>query len=191
MLYDIVLQNRSYRRFLESYEISDDILKSLIELARITPSGGNRQALKFHVANSKEACEAIFPTLAWAAYLGHKGTPKPGERPSAYITILHDTALGSCNAADVGIVAQTMLLGACEKGLGGCMLGSVKRDELRRALGLDDKFEIPLVIALGKPSETVVIDTAEDGDIKYFRDSDSVHHVPKRPLSELYIKSSF
>ncbi len=191
MLYDIVLQNRSYRRFFESHEISSDILMSLIELARITPSGGNRQVLKFHVANSKEECEAIFPCLAWAAYLGPEGTPKSGERPSAYITILHDTTLGNCNAMDVGIVAQTILLGACEKDLGGCMIGSVMREELTRVLGLDDKYEIPLVIALGKPSETVVIDTAKDGDIKYFRDSESVHHVPKRPISELCVGSSY
>ncbi len=187
MLSKLVLKNRSYRRFKESCEIPRTTLEELIALARITPSAANRQTLRFHISNTADECGLVFPHLAWAGYLGPEGTPKEGERPSAYITIAHDTTAGAYNAIDTGIVAQTILLGACERNLGGCMFGSVKRDELRSALGLDAKYEIALVIALGETCETVVIDTAENGNIKYFRDEKSVHHVPKRAISELII----
>ncbi len=186
MLYDLVLKNRSYRRFDESFEIPEEVLRELCSYARITPSGANRQFFKFRLTPSGEECEKVFSTLAWAGYL-KDGTPTAGERPSGYITIVNDNALGTGNVMDVGIMAQTMLLRAAEMGLGGCMIGSIKRKELGKILALPDTCEIMLVIALGKPVETVIIEDSVDGEIKYWRDEERVHHVPKRPLSELII----
>lgn len=186
MLYDLVLKNRSYRRFDESCEISEEALRELCALARITPSAANRQFFKFRLTPSGEECEKVFSTLNWAGYL-ENGAPPLGERPTAYITIVNDDALGKGNVMDVGIIAQTMLLGAVERGLGGCMLASIRRDELKEILGLEENFDISLVVALGKPIETVVIEEVKDGNIKYWRDEERVHHVPKRPLSELVI----
>ena len=186
MLYDLVEKNRSYRRFDESFEITEETLRELCSYARITPSGANRQFFKFRLTPSGEECKSVYPTLAWAGYL-KDGAPPEGERPTAYITIVNDDSLGKGNVMDVGIMAQTILLAAAEKGLGGCMLGSIKRGELKEILSLSEDHEIMLVIALGKPIEKVVIDEAVDGDIKYWRDEERVHHVPKRPLSELII----
>ena len=186
MLYDLVLKNRSYRRFDENFKIGEDVLRELCEYARITPSGANRQFFKFRLTPSGDECEKVFPTLAWAGYI-KDGTPQVGERPGAYITIVNDNSLGTGNVIDVGIMAQTILLRATELGLGGCMIASVKRDELRDVLSLPETCEISLVIALGKPTEEVVLETAKDGDIKYWRDENRVHHVPKRPISELIL----
>jgi len=186
MLYDLVLNNRSYRRFDESFEITEDTLRELCSYARITPSGANRQFFKFKLTPTGDECSRVFPTLAWAGYL-ENGTPISGERPTAYITIVNDDTLGTGNVMDVGIMAQTILLRAAEMGLGGCMIGSIKRKELKEILSLPDSYDIKLVIALGKPVEKVVIEEAIDGDIKYWRDEERVHHVPKRPLSELII----
>ena len=83
---------------------------------------------------------------------------------------------------------ESILLGATERGLGGCMIATVKRQELSRALDIDSGYEILLVIALGKPGETVVIEeVGPDGDTKYWRDSQDVHHVPKRALDDIII----
>ncbi len=186
MLYDLVLKNRSYRRFDESFELSEEMLRELCSYARITPSAANRQFFKFRLTPSGEECGKVFSTLAWAGHL-KDGTPVTGERPSGYITIVNDDMLGKGNVMDVGIMAQTILLRAAEMGLGGCMIGSIKRKELSGILGLPETCEIMLVIALGKPVETVVIEESVDGEIKYWRDEERVHHVPKRPLSELII----
>jgi len=56
---------------------------------------------------------------------------------------------------------------------------------LKREFSLSESLEVLLVIALGKPVEMVVIDKMRDGDIKYWRDHESVHHVPKRDIDEL------
>ncbi len=185
---DLVLRNRSYRRFDESHRIPREALVELVDLARHTASAANRQPLKYLLSNDPETNEKIFPCLAWAAYLTDWPGPAPGERPTAYIVLLVDTRITKDWWCDDGIAAQTILLGAVERGLGGCMIGAVQRERLRSALGIPEHLLIRLVIALGKPAETVVIeDLPPDGDIRYWRDADGVHHVPKRKLEDLIL----
>jgi len=68
------------------------------------------------------------------------------------------------------------------------MIASIKRQELAEALNIPPRHEILLVLALGKPQETVMLETVgPDGDIKYWRDSEGRHHVPKRTLDEIIV----
>jgi nitroreductase len=187
-LRDLIFKNRSYRRFNESYYIGYETLESLIELARLSASGANRQPLKYVIYNTPDDCKRIFPSLIWAGYLKDWPGPDNGERPSAYIIILGDKSITEQFGVDHGIAAQSIMLGATESGLGGCMIASIKREALRRELGIPDNFDILLVLALGKTTETVIIDEIKGGDVKYWRDSNKNHHVPKRTLSELIIK---
>ncbi len=188
MLRDLVLKNRSYRRFDESVAISREALSGLVDLARLSASASNRQPLKYILSAEKERNQAIFDCLAWAGFLSDWPGPEAGERPTGYIVILGDTEIRQSFGCDHGIAAQTIMLGAVEKGLGGCMIGSVKEASLREALSIPGRYEILLVLALGKPAEKVVIEEMGAGDeFKYWRDERSVHHVPKRPLSEIIV----
>ena len=188
MIEDLILANRSYRRFKEAEPVDDRTLRWLIDLARHSASGGNVQPLKYIVSNTPETNALVFPNTAWAGYLSDWPGPAEGERPSAYIIIVGDTQISTGFGCDQGIAAQSILLGAAEKGLGGCMIGSITRDALRAALSIPERYEILLVIALGKPAEKVVLeDVGPDGSIKYYRDSDDAHHVPKRKLDEIIL----
>lgn len=188
MIRDLILKNRSYRRFHQEVAIERETLRELVDLARLSASAANRQPLKYILSCDPEKNDLIFPQLAWAAYLKDWPGPAEGERPSAYIIILWDKEVTESFFCDQGIAAQSILLGATEKGLGGCIMAGIKVDGLRQALGIPPRYEIMLVLALGKPRETVVIDSlGPDGDIKYWRDKDSVHHVPKRSLEEIII----
>jgi len=187
-LKDLVFKTRSYRRFEEAYRIESKTLEEFIELARMSSSGGNRQPLKFLIYTSPEDCEKVFPYLAWAGYLHDWPGPEKGERPSAYIIILGDSSVTEAFGIDHGIAAQSIMLGASEAGLGGCMIQSIKREELRNEIQLPDQYEILLVLALGKPVEKVVIDEIKGNDVKYWRDAGMVHHVPKRNLKDIILK---
>ncbi len=187
MIQDLIRKNRSYRRFKEDVSISRGDLEELVGLARISPSGGNAQPLKFFISNTPETNDSIFPHLKWAASLQDWDGPEPGERPSAYILVLLDTEVSKSPGHDAGIACQSMLLGAVEKGLGGCMLGSVERSAVKEKLNLPKSLDIVLVIALGTPAEQCVIEDAEDGTVTYYRTEDQVHHVPKRPMQELLV----
>ena len=80
-------------------------------------------------------------------------------------------------------------LGATEKGLGGCIHGSAKKDVLRKAINIPEKYEILLVISLGKPSDKVSLEPMPTGgSISYWRDEDRLNHVPKRSLDEIIIE---
>jgi len=185
---DLVLKTRSYRRFDESHRIEYRVLEELVGLARLSASAANRQPLKFAICNSPEDCARIFPSVAWAGYLKNWDGPEPGERPSGYIIILGDRSITETFNVDHGIAAQSIMLGATEAGLGGCMIASIKRDRLRNEMRIPEQYDILLILALGKPVENVIIDEIQEGNIRYWRDSEKNHHVPKRPLDELIIK---
>ena len=188
MLHELIKKNRSYRRFHQEVRIEQNVLRELVDGARLCPSAANKQPLKYVLVSDPDVCREVFPCLAWAGYLKNWPSPKEGERPSAYIIILSDRTLNPKPHTDVGIAAQTILLGAVEKGYGGCLIGSIRRKQLQQILGLPEHLEIELVTALGKPKETVEIETVEaDDDIKYWRDEREVHHVPKRRLEDIII----
>jgi nitroreductase len=188
MLRDLIISNRSCRRFEEGFAIERQTLEGLVDLARLSASAANLQPLKYILSCEPEKNARIFQHLAWAAYLKDWGGPAQGERPSAYLVILGDTTVNNTFGCDHGIAAQSILLGAREEGLAGCMIGLIRRDELRKTLAIPAQYEILLIIALGKPREQVVIDeVGPKGDIKYWRDSAGVHHVPKRPLREMIV----
>jgi nitroreductase len=192
MIKDLIFQNRSYRRFHENYSVDENVLRDLIDLARLSASARNAQPLKYILSSDSKTNELIFPNLTWAGYLRDWSGPVEGERPSAYIIMLGDTSITTNFFCDHGIAAQSILLGATEKGLGGCIIGSIKRDELRSIFQIPEKYEILQVIALGKPLEQVVIEPLpESGDTKYWRDKNNIHHVPKRSLEELILKILF
>jgi nitroreductase len=185
----LTLKNRSYRRFNEKSHISEDLLKYFVSLARITPSAANLQPLRYSLVFEEDKKESVFLNIFWAAYLKDWDGPEKGERPGGYIVISRDASLnGNHWMFDVGISAQTILLGAVDKGFGGCMIASLKSKEIKESLKIKDPFEPVLVIALGDVVEDIVIeDIDESGDVKYYRDESNTHHVPKRRLEDLLI----
>ena len=189
MIRELVLKNRSYRRFYQDVAMDLDTLRELADLTRLSASAANLQPLKCILSCDSQKNALIFPHLGWAGYL--KGWPGPveGERPSAYIVILNDTEIESKFLDyDSGIAAHIILLGAIEKSFGGCIIHTIQRQKLQEALKIPARYEIRLVLALGKPKETVKIEPlGPDGDIKYWRDSEAVHHVPKRALDDIII----
>jgi nitroreductase len=184
----IVERNRSYRRFDQSRSLTKKTLLDLVDLARKTPSAGNRQLMRYAISCSPETNSRIFGTLGWAASLPDWPGPEEGERPSGYIVIVTDRDSWDWARVDLGIAAQTILLGASAQGLGGCMLGNVRKNQLEDILGLEENLTVQLVIALGEPVEEVVLEDAAEGEsTTYYRTEDRVHHVPKRKLEDLLI----
>ncbi|MEF9427150.1 MAG: nitroreductase family protein [Candidatus Mariimomonas ferrooxydans] len=188
MLKSAIQKNRSCRRFYENKKVGLRTLKSLVELARLSASSANLQPLKYFLSFVSKTNQKIFPCLKWAGYLRDWQGPARGERPSAYIVVLGDTCISRNFAHDAGIAVQSILLGAVEKGLRGCIIGSIDRKKLKKTLKLSRHLDIVLVVSLGKSREKAVIETiGKDGRIEYWRDKKEIHHVPKRKLSDIII----
>jgi len=186
MIRELIEKNRSYRRFYQDVEVSQETLRELVDLARLSSTAGNLQSLKYVLSHTIERNKQIFKNLKWAGYLKDWDGPEEGEQPSAYVVMLHDQKISKGFFWDHGIAVQNILLGATEKGLGGCQFNTIDRVALAQELNLPDQFDIVTVIALGKPKEVVVIEELGDsGGIKYWRDEQGIHHVPKRSLNDL------
>lgn len=185
---ELVKSNRSCRRFDNAHKIGNNTLKQLVELARNSASAANKQPLKYIISADEKKNEKIFSCLGWAAYLTDWKGPEKKERPTGYIVILGDHSISDKFWCDHGIAAQSILLGARAAGLAGCTFAAINIKKLKQFLNIEEHLEVKLVIAVGKPLEKHQIDeVGADGDIKYFRDENQVHHVPKRKLDDIIV----
>ena len=182
---ELVLKNRSTRAFDPARRISREELEQLVDLARLTPSAVNLQPLKYLLSWQEETNALILAHTAWAGRLKDISLPPEGKGPAGYIVICTDTRIAKNAATDVGIAAQTILLGAAEKGLSGCMIGAID-PKLHDLLGLKEQYRISLIVALGKGAEDIRLTETKGNDTAYYREGDA-HYVPKRPLEEILI----
>lgn len=182
---ELLRKTRSYRRFHQNERVDMATLKAVIANVCLASSPANLQPLKFILITDEKTNQVVFPHLKWAGYLPHWPGPEPGEQPAAYIIMLGDRGKSGHIAWDYGIALQTIMLSLTERGLGGCAIAACDKASLIDLLKIPQDLELAAVIAVGKPDETVVIDPVKDGDIKYWRDENQVHHVPKRSVDEL------
>ena len=186
MLKEMLMENRSVRRF-DGSDVSEETLRNLVELVRYVPAGQNKQMLCYRLVTDAQEKEAVFKTLGWAGYLTDWDGPEEGQRPGGYLIMLRDKALGQNAGVDPGIQSLAITLGAREAGYGACILLNIKRKELIKALHIDEEhYALEMVIAIGGVGETIKIVDAED-DIRYYRDEQDVHCVPKRTLDALIV----
>ncbi len=189
---EIISQTRTYRKFDAGHRIPYESILEIIELARLAGSARNCQPWQYLPVIDQNRCDAIFPHLAWAGYLTDWKGPTENQRPTAYILCFLNTQwlkVSRLEAAfDLGIASQNMLIGATSLGLGGCRIGAFS-PKLAKLFDLPEHLELAHVIALGKPAEKVVLEECQDENIKYWRDENSVHHVPKRKLSDILLSS--
>lgn len=191
MLKDLVLKNRSYRGYDPARKVTREELAGFVDCARLSPSSVNAQPLKYYLASSGEDAAKLQPLTKWAAALPDIALPHPGKCPPAFIVICQDTEISDAPTRflrDVGIAAQTILLAATEAGLGGCMIGNFDARAVSEALLLKDTLRPMLLVAIGKPDETIVLtDVETGGSVQYYRDENDVHYVPKRRLEDIIL----
>ena len=187
MIKELIIKNRSYRSF-TSREITQEELTEMMECGRLGAATRNLQGVKYALITDKNLCDAIFPHTAWAGSI--EWNPTAVESPRAYIAMCGDPDLTVTKEYlyfDMGVSAQNILLKASEMGYGGCLLGAFNKVKVKELLGLNDRFELNILIALGEPNEKIILEEAVDGDTTYYRGEDNIHHVPKRTLEELVI----
>ena len=190
-LKELLLQSRSYRSFDPSVKITRDQLCEWIAHARFAPSSINAQMIKFRPVCDAAECDAVLANTRWAAKIKDQKIPPVGHEPVAYIVLCMDTKVvppAEMFLKDVGICAQTVMLAASEAGFGGCMIGSYQKKEIKEILSIPDEMDPQLVLALGKPDETVTLtDPSADGSVTYYREN-GIHYVQKRSLEHLIIE---
>ena len=182
-VYKAILSRRSIRRF-QQKPIKLELLKKLVNAARLAPSAANLQPLEYLVVNDKELCRKVFQTLNWAAYIKPKWVPNEEERPTAYIIMLVKDNENKWYLRDASLSAENILLATEEEGIGSCILCNIDRNKLREILRIPESILIDSVIALGYKAEKSVVEDF-NGSVEYWRDKEEVMHVPKRKLEDI------
>ncbi len=183
MIYEKIVERRTVRKYTKE-SVPKDVLEKCVDAARLSPSGMNRQPLKYIIVDDEELLAEVFGTTSWAGYLPDY-EPSEEEMPRAYIIVLLDKDIRKNCGHDAGIAVMSISMVAYEEGLGSCILGAIERAKLRRVLNVPDNLEIVLAVALGYPAESPIVDKVGNGDIKYWLDNNNVLHVPKRELKDI------
>lgn len=191
-VYKLIVRRRTIRRFTQK-PIPFNVIKDLVNSARLAPSSANKQPLEYLVIDDREILPGVFSTLKWAGYIAPEGNPPPGQQPAAYIIVLVNKKIRIRNyQRDVGASCENIILAALERGIGSCWICSINRRKLRTILSIPSYFIIDTVIALGYPAESPVIEEIDkEGSIKYWKDEEGRLHVPKRRLEDILWRNSF
>ncbi len=185
---EIIFKRRTIRRFKQD-PISLEILKKLIDFARVAPMASNIQGLEFIIVKNAEIREKIFPLVKFAGSLPeNQRTPEDGRRPTAYVVVLVNTKIKKTYFEyDVGAAIENILLGAVHYGLGSCWMANIQRKKIQKICEIPENYKITHVISLGYPDEKSVVEHYKDS-YKYWRDDDSLMHIPKRALEDIIFK---
>ena len=189
--YEIALKRRSIRRF-KNIAIPYEILEKCVNAARLAPSAANLQPLEYIIVDDEQLLPRVFDTLRWAKYIAPAGDPPLGHRPTAYIVVLIKRGVGLENLEnyDVGLAVENIILVAIEEGIGSCCVHSVGRDRLKELLNIPEDYIVSLVLALGYPDESPVVEEFRESP-EYWKDRDNILHVPKRGLKDILHRNNF
>ncbi len=190
MLNELLIKTRSHRTF-DSTEIDIETLESLINSAHLGGSARNSQTLRYTLVSSQSLCHKIFPHTAWAGAIPWSPTLEEGPKAYILISTLKENLLSPITLGiDIGIACQNILLKATELGFGGCLIGAFNKLDVSKTLDLDmDTYNPQILVALGKPTDKVILTKGNTSNLKYHRDvEENVHYVPKLSLETLILK---
>jgi len=188
-VYETIIKRRSIRRYKQK-PIPIEILKKLVNAARLAPSAANLQPFKYVVVYDKKLCNQIFKTIKWASYLKPSWSPREGERPTAYIVILNTQRDNPYYMRDMGLAAENIILSAEEEGIGCCILYNIDRDAIRDILNIPVEYQIDSMVSLGYKGEEVILEEISE-KVEYWRDENDILHVPKKPLEDILVINKF
>ena len=196
-IYQTATGRRSIREFKDT-PVPYEILERCVNAARLAPSAANRQLIEYVIVDGEKLLPDMFDAVAsWFGVSRPKEGWPPGRRPKAYIVSLIDLeaeakrGVGRTNALfDVGMAAENIVLVAEEAGLGSCAITGFSPNRLRQVLNVPEKYETALMLALGYPDESPVIEVAADS-IERYMDDKGVRHIPKRELKDVLHRNRF
>ena len=181
---EVIRKRRTIRRF-KSTAVPLEILKKLVDYARVAPQGSNNQALEYIIITEEEMRSKMFPLLRWAGALPpDMRNPEEERRPTAYIVVLLDSNVKKDGNTDCGAAVENILLGITNHGLGACWQGAIDRAAIHTLLDLPKNVEVKYVVSIGYPDEESQMEEFK-GDFKYWKTADGKMHVPKKSLEDI------
>ncbi len=147
----------SYRRSIRKYRpdpISPDVLKRVLESARLAPSWKNMQCWKFIIVTEQDRRSEISQALPAL-------NPAKNSIIQAPVTVVicaDPEASGESEGkdyylVDAAIAFHQLILAATAEGLGTCWVAWFEEEPIKASLKIPDKYRIVGLTPLGYPAE--------------------------------------
>lgn len=152
--YEVIKTRRSVRSY-SSKPISDEVLKKVLNAARIAPSGNNRQPWKFIIIKDTERKKKIAELCDEQYFIAE--APVVIVACGKNIHYNRGRWMGDYSMiVDVSIAVDHLTLAARAEGLGTCWIGSFDNEKIKKFLKIPDDVNIVAITPLGYPENPSV-----------------------------------
>lgn len=148
-VYEAIRTRRSVRSYRPD-SIPEQVVKRVLDAARIAPSGSNRQPTRLIVVTDEETKEKLVPMCHDQAFIA--SAPVVVVACGSDIEYNRGEWMGRhAMIVDVAIVVDHLTLAARAEGLGTCWIGSFSNSALKEFLGLPGEVQVVALTPLGYP----------------------------------------
>lgn len=157
--YEVIRTRRSIRSY-EPDEIQDEVLRRILDAARIAPSGSNRQPWKFIIVRDADAKARIATACGQQAFIAD--APVVIVACGKNIEYNRGGYMGDFSMlVDVSIAMTQLILAAREEGLGTCWIGMFENEPLKQMLHVPRAWNVVAVTPVGYPTGQAFMETSE------------------------------
>ena len=183
----LLVKNRSIRRYRQDFVVTEEQLRTIVEVNVKLGSAMNRQALRFRIVadNAEGEVNALRNILF--------REPARSESARAYIIVYSTIPEERYIDIDLGISLQSMALKAAELGLNCLIKGNIDKPGLSSLFGTGEGLEPVAVLCVGKAAESVFLKpvpagSSDEPDLKPYT-KEGVHYVPKLQMDTILLSN--
>ena len=153
---EAIAKRRSIRKY-QRKEVPLDLIRELIDAARLAPSGSNVQPGRYYLVKDSETKEKLrknqifqqdFVYQAPALIVCCSDIQSYAQGVKGWSEENENRAL-----RDLSIASAFLVLRATELGLATCYVGWMKKDKIKDVLDIPRHYLVPFVIAVGYANE--------------------------------------
>lgn len=189
----LLVKNRSIRRYRQDFTVTEEQLRTIVEVNVKLGSAMNRQALRFRIVadDAEEDVNAASMDKVNALRDILFREPARPESARAYIIVYSTIPEERYIDIDLGISLQSMALKAAELGLNCLIKGNIDKEGLSSLFGTGDGLEPVAVLCVGKAAESVFLKpvpagSSDEPDLKPYT-KEGVHYVPKLQMDTILL----
>ncbi|TET00351.1 MAG: nitroreductase [Promethearchaeota archaeon] len=147
------IEKRRAYRSLVPVEITRDLVNDLAEMAKISPSCGNKQPWRFVFAYDRQVLKQLFTTLSE----GNKWVEKASMIVGVFSKPENDCMIGErlYYLFDTGMAVAFIMLRATELGLVAHPIAGFDETSAKEILEIPNAMRLITLVIIGKHSETV------------------------------------
>lgn len=191
----LLVKNRSIRRYRQDFVVTEEQLRTIVEVNVKLGSAMNRQALRFRIVTDDAEGEVNAASTDKVNALRDILFREPArpESARAYIIVYSTIPEERYIDIDLGISLQSMALKAAELGLNCLIKGNIDKDGLSSLFGTGDGLEPVAVLCVGKAAESVFLKpvpagSSDEPDLKPYT-KEGVHYVPKLQMDTILLSN--